>query len=191
MKSFTDFTNEEKIGVDNRAKKIEYSAIEDGTRQMPFVTWLYLVETRMCYIYEMDVACIVMMMGTFEELFRVIFSSKKSEKSYDSGKDPNSIKFIELLKIAKSRDWITEYEFEKIDELRKIRNKFTHVKKADYKNGKPDLSGITRESMIAETIQPTVDFDGIAEQSIELIPIIYDVLDRTNVYKKLDSKPKI
>ena len=187
MISFTAFTKEQKEDIDNRTKKIEYSISEEQKRQMPFTSWLYLVETRLCYIFGMDVACIMMMMATFEELFRILNSLDDYKKNKNSKSNSDSRKFVELLEIARLKKWITENEFQKIDELRKKRNKFTHIKKANYRNGQPDLDDITRESMIAEIFQPSVDFDGLAEQSVELIPIIFNVLDRTESM----FKPKI
>ena len=69
MISFSTFDEDHKRGIDQRAKKIEYSIYEEQKRQMPFVTWLYLVEARMCYIYGIDITCIVMMMGTLKNYF--------------------------------------------------------------------------------------------------------------------------
>lgn len=186
MVNFYEFTDEQKREMDERTKKIEDSIMEEQKRQMPFVTWLYLVESRMCYIYGMDVACVLMMMMSFEELFRTLLTIEKYETPSNDNKPPSDYtKFVELLHIAKSRSWVTEDEHKKLDNLRKIRNKFTHVKKAKTKGDKPSLDGITRESMIAEIFQPSVDFDGIAEESIELIPIIFNILDRTKIYGRL------
>ena len=52
--------------------------------------------------------------GNIEELFRLLNSLDEYKNSNDPKPDPDSRKFVELLKIAKSKKWITETEFKRL-----------------------------------------------------------------------------
>lgn len=192
MEPFYEFTEEQKKGIEKRTKIIEDSIAEEGNRQLPFIPWLYLVEARLCYVYGMDISCVVMMIMTFEELFRSILSLSGYEVTFEGNKIRiDRLDFYELLKIAQSRSWITKTEYNKLDKLRKIRNKFTHVKEAKIENGKQSLNEISRQSMTAELFMPTVNFDGLAEQAVKLNPIFFRILDRTTLYQKFNPFEKM
>jgi hypothetical protein len=77
-----------------------------------------------------------------------------------------------------------------LDKFRRFRNKFIHVKDARNSKGKNIEGEINRQSMGEEFFRPSVDFDGLAEEAIKLIPIFFKVLDKNPIPVGLLLSPR-
>jgi len=129
---------------DNAARSGRLDRLTWLAREMPKVDWLifrgglmtkYLFEeARYCFVYGQFLATIVLSLALIERELAALF--------YESGRnDLERAGIWELAKQAFETGWLTQEEFEWVEDLRQIRNPIVHFRKLGVQPGeraKPD-----------------------------------------------------
>lgn len=96
-------------------------SLGEGYAPFPAIVLEYFEETKLCFYQGAFVSTIIMASATVEELFRQVYrQANKMNKADAKG-------LASLVDHAVEDDLISPEEAEKIAELRKLRNQFTHV----------------------------------------------------------------
>ena len=114
----------DKRSFECRLDRLDFLLKNLGEDYVPFpaIVLEYFEETKLCFYEGAFVASIVMASATFEELFRQIYrNTNEMEKANARG-------LANLVSYAVGDDLISSNEAEKLTELRRLRNKFTHIR---------------------------------------------------------------
>lgn len=143
--------------------------LSDEFVPFPHIVLEYFEETKLCFYQGAFVASILMASATFEELFRQIYRDANEMKK------ANTRGLANLVSYAVEDDLISPAEAEKLTELRRLRNKFTHIridfKKIDFKKKRTFLDFIL---LWRHPHKETLPIEALAEDAIkifsELVP---------------------
>ena len=108
---------------EGRLNRLEFllENLGEGYAPFPAIVLQYFEETKLCFYQGAFVASILMVSATFEELLRQIYrDANEMEKARAKG-------LSDLVENAIDDNLISPEEAEEITNLRKLRNKFTHI----------------------------------------------------------------
>ena len=113
-----------KRSFQGRLNRLRFLLENLGEDYVPFpkIVLEYFEETKLCFYQGAFVASILMASATFEELFRQIYRDKSEMKK------AKSRGLADLVNRALEDSLISPYEAKELTELRRMRNKFTHIK---------------------------------------------------------------
>jgi len=107
-----------------RARRLSFLARfkRPGARALPYRSYEYIEDARMCWLVGAHLAAIVMAQLAAEELLRAIF------RTWGLSHLDERAGFARLITEGRKRGLITDEEAEQLHALRRIRNELAHVR---------------------------------------------------------------
>ncbi len=125
--------HEDEVSAEARIERLDWlidhtSSGENWLLRGGQLAWQLFEETRCCFVYGQDLACVLLSLAFIEVSLAAQF--------YAAGRDEferASIK--EILEEARKALWISDAEFELFDKIRKLRNPVAHFRSPGHPEG--------------------------------------------------------
>ena len=155
----------DKRSFEGRLDRLSFLLENLGEDYVPFpaIVLEYFEETKLCFYEGAFVASILMASATFEELFRQIYrDANEMEKANTTG-------LANLVSHAVEDGLISLDEAEELTELRRLRNKFTHIrigfKSVDFRKKRAFLDFIL---LWGDRHKETLPIEALAKDAIKI-----------------------
>lgn len=155
----------DKRSFEGRLNRLRFLLEILGENYVPFpkIVLEYFEETKLCFYEGAFVASILMASATFEELFRQIYRDRSETKK------AKSRGLADLVNRALDDSLIFPDEARRLTELRRMRNKFTHIKigfqRIDFNKKRTFLDFLL---LWEEPYKETLPIEDLAEDTIKI-----------------------
>jgi hypothetical protein len=157
---------QDSISFENRLARLRFlmGVLSDESMPISRIVMEYFEETKFCFYEGAYVATILMASATLEEMIRQLYrDSNQMEKA-------NAFGLAKISRLALEDNLISNDEYKRLDDLRKLRNKFTHLSigfdESDIKNKKTysDFALFWEGSH-----KPELPIEQLAEEAIKIL----------------------